>query len=275
MKKTLFMLSLVVVMLGLGMSQAYAVLPTVDGTFNATEWDNVNFPNATAYPYYLDVLDPNEADNAFDNTDISRAVVLQELSSISGDLDTTNDGIYILLQVYAPPPTLDYQSIGVGGIAISGIPNITMQGDLTGDGLNDLFNVFIRHYNTVADQTAGNDVDRVEVCVGSQFSCLSQPLGSWTDFATATGGLGVYGRGIGVTGAFEYFIPSGTLGTPTNTPFPSSFVGQLTYDNGLGGPNTADDVVIGQLLIPEPSTIMLTVTGLLGMLGFGKFKFWN
>ncbi len=272
MKKTLLMLSLVAAVLFLGVSQGFALAPTIDGSFNALEWDNVNAPNGTANPYYLTVNDPNEVDNAFDNTDISNAVVLQELTSFSGDGNTANDGIYILLQVYAPPPTLDWQSVGIGGIGITGTPNITMQGDLLGDGLADGFNIFLRHYNTVPDQTPGNDVDRVEVCVGSAFSCLAQPLGNWTDLTTIGG---TFARG----NVMEYFIPSGSLGTPPSppgTPFPASFIGQLTYDNGLGGPNTSDDIVIGQAsLVPEPSTMFLTVTGLLSMLGFGKFKFWN
>ncbi len=272
MKKTLFMLSLIMGLLSLGLSHQAFAAPTIDGVLGAGEWANINTPNNTAYPYYLSVNDPNEADNAFDNTDISNAVVLQELTSFSGDGPIpgfTNDGVYILLQVYAPPPTLDWQT-GTG-IGITSIPNITMQGDLLGDGLSDPFNIFLRHYNTVADFTPGNDVDRAEVCVGTAASCLSLPLGSWTDLTTIGGS---FARG----NVLEYYIPSGALGTPPSppgTPFPQSFRGTLTYDNGLGGPNTSDDIVVGQLLVPEPSTMMLTVTGLLGMLGFGKFKFWN
>ncbi|MBI1977867.1 MAG: hypothetical protein HYS55_03860 [Candidatus Omnitrophica bacterium] len=264
MKKALLMLSLVVVMLSLGMSQAYATLPTVNGTLAAGEWDSLG-----PYPYYLEVFDPNEADNAFDNTDISHAVLFQELTSVSGDADFTNDGIYLLLEVYAPPPTLDWQSVGVGGIGITGTPNITMQGDLLGDGLSDGFNIFVRHFNLNPDPSIIAP-DRVEVCVGSAASCLSLPPGSWADL-TASGGA--FGRGS----VLEYYIPAGTFGTPPSppgTPFPFSFIGTLTYDNGIGGPSTSDDVVIGTL-IPEPSTIFMALTGLLGLVGAGRLKFWN
>ena len=269
MKKSLLMLVLTMGMLSLGITQAHATLPTVDGSFSAAEWDSLNSASI-AYPYYLEVTDPNEADNAFDNTDISRAVVLQELTdgpNGSGDANYANDGIYILLQVYAPPPTLDWQSVGIGGIGITGIPTITMQGDLLGDGLSDGFNIFLRHYNT--DPTAGVGVDKVEVCVGSSL-CLANIL-PWTDLVTAGGS---FSRGS----VLEYYIPSGTFGTPPSPPgtsFPSSFVGQLTYDNGLGGPNTSDDIVIGHVAVPEPSTMFLTVTGLLSLLGAGKFKLWK
>ena len=129
----------------------------------------------------------------------------------------------------------------------------------------------MRHYNTAADFGIVADVDRVEVCVGSAASCLVIPPGGWADLTTSGG---VFARGS----VLEYYIPAGTFGTPPSppgTPFPFSFIGQLTYDNGLGGPNTSDDIVIGQLVIPEPSTMMLMITGLFGLAGFGKLKFWN
>ncbi len=272
MKKTLLMLSLVAAVMFLGVSQGFALAPTIDGTFNALEWDNVNAPNGTAHPYYLSVNDPNEADNAFDNTDISNAVVLQELTSFSGDANFANDGIYILLQVYAPPPTLDWDSVVFTdplNYAITGNPTISMQGDLLGDGLLDPFNIFIRHSNT--DPGPGVGADVVEVCTGSVINCQLNTNVGWTTLASHGG---TFARGS----VIEYYIPSGALGTPPSppgTPFPFSFIGKLTYDNGIGGPNTSDDLVVGQLLVPEPSTMMLTVTGLLGMFGFGKFKFWN
>ena len=264
MKRTLCILMMVVGVLTFGMTKAYAA-PTVDGLLGGGEWANAG------YPYYLEVGDPNEPDNQFDNTDISHAVLLQELTSFSGDADFTNDGIYLLLEVYAPPPTLDWQSVGVGGIGITSIPNITMQGDLLGDGLFDGFNVFIRHFNL--DPSPGVAPDRAEVCFGSIGSCLVLPPGSWTDLTTlvgTAGQFGAFGRGT----VLEYFIPSGSLGTPPSppgTPFPTSFFGTLTYDNGLGGPNTSDDVVIGTL-IPEPSTMLLMGTSLLGLFGFGAFR---
>lgn len=262
--KKLSVLTLLVGILALGVSNAYAV-PTVNGSLGVGEWAN------TGYPYYLEVGDPNEADNAFDNTDMSHVVLLQELNLFGGDALFANDGIYLLIEVYAPPPTLDWQSVGVGGIAITGTPLITMQGDLLGDGISDGFNVFIRHFNLNPDPLIAA-ADVAEVCFGSAASCLILPLGSWAPLTSLVGT-------VGQTGAFargsvlEYFIPSGSLGTPPSppgTPFPGSFIGTITYDNGLGGPNTSDDVVIGTL-IPEPGTFFLLGAGLLSMLGFGKF----
>jgi hypothetical protein len=259
MKKTLLMLSLIVGVLSLGITQAYAAVPVIDGFKGVGEWAN------TGYPYYLEAFDPNEADNAFDNTDISHGVLLQELTSVSGDGDFSNDGIYLLLEVYAPPPTLDWQSVGVGGIGITGTPLIALHGDLGGDGLFDPFNIFIRHYNT--NPGPGVGVDVVNVCVGSAATCLIEPLGgpSWTSL---TGVGGAFARGD----VLEYFIPSGTFGTPPSppgVPFPNSFIGHLTYDNGLGGPNTSDDVVLATL-IPEPGTMFMALAGLLGLAGFGR-----
>ena len=265
MKKTLLMLSLILGVLSLGISQAYAV-PVTDGTLGAGEWANLNFSGGS-YPYYLEVFDPNEPDNQFNNTDISHGILLQELSGgFGGTPATTDDGIYLLLEVYSPPPTLDFQS----GAPVTGIPNITMQGDLLGDGLADPFNIFLRHYNTAADFGIAADVDRVEACVGSAASCLVIPPGGWLDL-TSIGGT--FGRGS----VLEYYIPSGTLGTPPSppgTPFPTSFIGTLTYDNGAGGLNSSDDVVMGQLAIPEPNTMFLMFTGILGLAGFAKFRFW-
>jgi len=264
MKKTLWILALAVGMLTFGANQGYATTPTANGTIlDAFEWDNID-SGGGAYPFYLSVTDPNEGDNQFDNTDISRAVVLQELTSFSGDGNFMNDGIYILIEVYAPPPTLDFQPA-----PITGVPNIKMQGDLLGDRLTDGFNIFLRHYNTVADDGTIPDIDRVEICVGSVFTCTLLPLGAGVDLLVAGG---AFGRGT----VLEYFIPAGTFGTPPSppgTPFPVSFVGTITYDNGAGGPLSSDDVVIGSIFIPEPASMMLLGTGLLSLLGFRRKKY--
>src|SRR3989338_4557653 len=72
---------------------------------------------------------------------------------------------------------------------------------------------------------------------------------------------------IGADG-IEYFLPTGKYGTPPNTPFPNSFVGNIVYDNG--GSNR-DDVVRGTL-VPEPSSLLLLGSSLLGLLGIGIRK---
>ncbi len=259
MNKTLSILTLVVGMLVFGLSAAHAAVPVVDGVISpGTEWNN------TGNPYYLEVFDVNEADNQIDNMDIKHAVVLQELTSFSGDGDFSNDGIYLLIEVYAPPPSLAYAT-GVGVVPTTQ-PIIFMQGDLLGDGLSDGFNIFLRHYNT--DPTTGLAAnDSVGVCVGSLLTCSG--IGAvYTDLTSAGGS---HARGS----VLEYFIPSGTFGTPPSppgTPFPFTFIGSVTYDNGASGPNTSDDVVIGQLpLIPEPGTMFLMLSGLLGMFGI-RFK---
>src|SRR3990167_3777461 len=99
MKKTLLMLSLVVVMLGVGMSQAYAVVPTINGVLGGgadiSEWAN------NSYEYYLAVTDVNEV-GITDNYDISDVVLLQEL----GNGDASKNGVYFMLTTYATPPSL-------------------------------------------------------------------------------------------------------------------------------------------------------------------------
>lgn len=278
MKKTLLMLSSVVVMLGLGITQAYAVSvpPVTDGILGVGEWANLAHGGGP-YPYFLEVGDPDEADNQIQNMDLSHGVLLQELNLAGGDGDPDvllpltgglagdNDGVYLLLEVYGPPPSLAFAT-GVGVVPTTA-PVILMSGDFLGDGLLDPFNIFLRHYNTLPGAGAPVGSDVVEACIGSLASC-SGILGGPYTLLTAVGGS--FGRGA----VLEYFIPSSAFLTPIG-PFPGSFIGTITYDNGASGPLTSDDVVIGSLLIPEPSTIMLTVTGLLGMLGFGKFKFWN
>src|SRR5438309_2129360 len=97
--------ALVVGFLALGLSKAFAV-PTIDGFVSPGEWAN----NGT-YPYYLSVNDPNEADNQFDNMDISHVVLLQERG---GDANPANDGVYLLIEVYQPPVSLKDPPDGPG-----------------------------------------------------------------------------------------------------------------------------------------------------------------
>lgn len=268
MKKTLLMLSLIVgIVISLGIPQAFAVSvpPVTDGILGAGEWANLAHGGGP-YPYYLEVGDPDEADNQIQNMDISHVVLLQELSLFGGTAGFGDDGVYLLIEVYGPPPSLDFAT-GVG-VVPTAAPVIKLQGDFLGDGLLDPFNIFVRHFNTVPDFGILADVDKVEVCVGSILTCES--IGAvYTDLTLAGG---TFGRG----GVVEYYFPAGTFGTPPSppgTPFPFSFIGAITYDNGASGPNTSDDVVVGTL-IPEPGTMMMLGGALLGLIGFGKFRLW-
>jgi hypothetical protein len=252
--KKLSMLMLFVGILALGVANAYAV-PTIDGTLAANEWDNTG-----SYPYYLQVGDPNEADNQFNNMDIKNIVLLQELTAFSGDANTANDGVYLLIETYVNPPSLEQVPLG-GGVIGSFQPVIRFQGDFNGDGFSDPFNIFIRNYNTDFAGAAAPANDVVDFCLGSSATCTG--LGaSYTAIPTSQ-----FERGS----VIEYFFPTGSVGTPANVPFPSSFFGAITYDNGAQGTNTADDLVVGQLSVPEPGTFFLLGAGLLSMLGFGKF----
>lgn len=258
MKKTLFMLSLVVVMLGLGMSQAYAVVPVIDGFLGAGEWDNVG------YTYYLNVTDPNEVDVVPDSMDIARVTLLQELDAVSGGTETVagagNDGVYLLVEVFGTPTTLEDPDLNPA----SGVPLLSMAGDFFGNGLGDPFNLFVKHSNLAPVDGLDTPVtDSVRWCLGSAVTCF--PDAAYISFDLVPGALRDR-----VPDVYEYFFPTGEFGTPT-IPFPSSFIGTITFDNGSAA---ADDIVVGTL-IPEPSTMFLTATGLLGMLGFVKFKFWN
>jgi hypothetical protein len=253
--KKLSVFALLIGILALGVSNAYAV-PTIDGTLTAGEWDNTGF-----YPYYLQVSDPNEADNQFDNMDISNVVLLQELNAFSGDANAANDGVYLLIETYVTPPSLSLVPLG-GGVIGAQQPTIRFSGDFLGDGFSDGFNIFIRHYNTDFAGAAAPGSDVVDFCVGSSASCTG--IGAvYTAVPTSN-----FERGT----VLEYFFPTGSAGTPANVPFPGSFSGFVTYDNGASGINTADDLVVGQVTaVPEPGTFFLLGAGLLSMLGFGKF----
>jgi len=268
MKKTMIVLALMIGIVAFGATSAMAV-PTVDGSLGGGEWANINTPNGTPYPYYLEVFDPNEGDNQIDTMDIKHVVLLQELSSVSGDANDTNDGIYLLIETYATPPSLQYPSAATyPGIVAQSAPMITMQGDFLGDGVMfDGFNIFIRHYNSQASTgLVANDV--VEVCFGDLQSCDGAGTETWTilqGVPGTVGGVGDFDRGT----VLEYFIPSGAFSTP-HSQFPYSFIGSITYDNGASGVNSADDVAIGTL-IPEPGSMFLFGTALLGLLGV-RFK---
>ena len=260
MKKTRVVLPLLILGLVFGAAQAHAV-PAIDGLVGGVEWNNLS-PNP--YPYYLEVFDPQEA-GIPDPYNIKRVVLLQELNSFpsgDGDLGGANDGIYLLIETYAQPPSL-LDSNGFGQTAL-----VTLGADFNGDGTinNDPdgaggfpADLQIIMYNSVFNgNNPANDV--VEVCVGA-VQCIQGNAGN------IILNPALYKRG---PDAIEMFFPSGAFGTPFNTQFPSTFIGNIEYDNGGAFP---DDIAFGQVIIPEPATGMLLGSGLLALVGFRRFRF--
>jgi hypothetical protein len=232
MTKQIKMLVVLVGLLALGVSSAYAV-PTIDGSLAANEWDN------TGYQYYLDVTDVNEA--AITNTyDIKHAVLFQEYNGLA--LPDADDGIYLLIETYATPPSLT--DAGAGSPPAS----ISMNADFNGDGFVDLV---ITH----------------QIELGAEVLKWHRPAGSILGAETLPVNFGVEGTNFKRGTVLEYFIPSTTGGSP-HAPFPLSFIGTVVYDNGGDEP---DDRITGSLVaVPEPGTFFLLGAGLLSMLGFGK-----
>lgn len=276
MKKLMTVLFLVAVFAVCGSVNAFAAVPTIDGSLGGGEWANITTNGK--YPFYLDVIDPNESDNQIDEMDMSHVVLLQNLNYLTGEgaVDGTNDGLYLLIETYktpslqypdlilnsTPPPTYEYPGVGRDGR-----PTIWMEGDFLNDGLDDDFNIFIRTYNS-APVTGAPAVDLTQFCFGSATQCDPYDGTVWTTldgYVGALGGIGNEARGS----VIEYFIPTGTGGTP-HEPFPGSFVGDITYGNGAAGDKTTDDLVVGTL-IPEPASMLLVFSGLLSLLGVKKF----
>jgi hypothetical protein len=233
MKKTAGLLAMIAGLLVTGMSSAYAV-PVINGTIApATEWNN------TGYSYYLNVSDPNEA-LIPDAYDIENVVLLQEIEGFGfGDSNAANDGIYLLVETFAAPSFID---------ATLGGPKVTvyLDGDFNNDGIID----FSMEHTALANGT------------GQTVTVTFNVFGP-------TGDLVANGGAFSVGSVIEYFIPSGPFNTPA-FPFPLSFVGYITYDNGGLPP---DDLVTGGPLVfvPEPSTMLMFGGALLGMIGL-RFK---
>jgi hypothetical protein len=277
MKKTLGVLVLIAGLIALASTSAFAY-PVIDGAIGAhpalgagQEWANQNDPNATAYPFYLEILDPT-GDAVNSNVDISRVILLQELAScttpascgaFSSGAAPAQDGLYLLIETVGTPTVSPIP----GGPYDTVNPQIKLSGDLLGDGLDnplDMYNIFIRH--GLFDHDANSltpKVEQVRVCVGNIFTCSSD-----TDFTTTLLGIGGQWSRNSV---LEYYIPSGTLGTPLNTQFPPSFYGEITYDNGLANQVIGDDFASGTLpVIPEPSTALMFGVAMLGLAGLKK-----
>ena len=272
MKKALLIL---VLMLGLGIAQAQAAVPVIDGLLGAgadiTEWNN------NSYEYYLAVDDGNEI-GVGDNYDISKAVLLQEL----GNGDASKNGVYFMLTTWATPPSL----LDVDHISTPA--SLALFADFGGDGFpTNAYGPFppdVQIYVTNVNDTGPLGFgpfteplanDKVYWCSGAAGSCSSANGTLIWDNGAATGSTPAgfqYARGAD---AIEMFLQTGTFGTPKDTQFPCTFHGTATYDDGTVNP---DDIAMGSTgcnVIPEPSTMFLTATGLISLLGAGKFKFWN
>lgn len=251
MKKNLTILAMFVAVFAFGIAQANAAVPFIsgivgDGALAGGEWANDSDPGAgvVPYTYYLSVTDPNEA-GIPDQYDISGVTLLQELG-VSPAPDGS-DGIYLLVTTHGAASLDPF----LGGVN----PAIFLQADFNGDGASDL---------TFKHEKDGLGVQRLGWIRPAGTVLPGGPTADYVFF-------GVEGTHFKLTGSvIEYFFPTGTGGTPP-LPFPVSFIGTIRYDNG-GTPD--DDVVTGSLttnVIPEPGTMFLLGSGLLSMLGAGRF----
>jgi len=272
MKKLISVLFLVAAFAVCGSAHVFAAVPVIDGAISpAGEWANSN-SSSGLLPYYLDIVSPPAPNDWVTSMTISHVVLLQELTSNDPTVAFGDQGMYLLIETYAKPqltyPTpAQYPSIP-GMTADLNPPGVQMTGDFTGLGLNTGTNIFISSYNGNpfgAVDNPANDVTKV--CVGTQSFCNQRiNPGNWT-VLTSLGGQ--YAR----NGVLEYFFPSSILGSLGYTPFPTSFIGAITYDNGVsstGGVGSGDDTVTGTLA-PEPSTMFLVIAGLLGLVSKKRF----
>jgi len=118
MKKTILMFLTVIGVMSLGVSQAHAVIPTIDGTAGGGEWNLVD--------QFTIANDPNEA-GIPDAYDIQRLLVQQE------DTGGANDGLYFRIDTYADPTlTGGTNSLGAQVFVRTLI-------DFNGDNVPDLF----------------------------------------------------------------------------------------------------------------------------------------
>ncbi len=235
MKKTLSLFALIAGLVILSSARAYAAVPVVNGSISpAAEWDN------TGYNYYLHINDVNEAAIP-DSYDIKSATLLQEIEGFGfGDGNAANDGIYLLIETYATPSLVDFTPAGP-------VVTIFLDGDFNGDGIID----FSLKHTALANGT------------GQTVTVTFNAFGP-------TGDLVANGGSFSAGSVLEYFIPHTGFNTPS-LPFPNSFVGYITYDNGGTPPD--DDLVGSNGVVPEPSSMLLFGGALLGLLGVNFKRF--
>lgn len=172
-----------------------------------------------------------------DSYDIKEIRFVQELGGAPAD-----DGLYILLQTYAAPSLVDLAPLPP-------VASILVGMDFNGD----------------ADFT--DAVDRFTL----------HTLATGFDVFDGTGAMvlsGVLGTHYAMGAVIEYFIPASTFSLGT-FPLSASSLVFGNYDNGGTEPDDRTPDTGFLTPVPEPGTLFLLGSGLLGMLGFRRFRFAN